>query len=201
MEQNSFLTFLKNIYIKFLDASQFILFIVAILLIGYMFVIQPHEVSGSSMYPTFKNKDFLLSYIFDVQVGGFTNSRTLGIRHGDVVVFHSPVEKDKLYIKRVIGLPGDRVKLENGVVYFNGTKLDESEYLDSSVATYGGSYLQDGTEVTVEPLTFFVMGDNRPYSSDSRAWGMLPFKELIGRSLLRFYPPQALKFVSRDPYR
>lgn len=201
MEQNSFLIFLKNVYIKFLDASQFILFIVAILLIGYMFVIQPHEVSGSSMYPTFKNKDFLLSYIFDVQLGGFTKGQTLGIRHGDVVVFRSPVEKDKLYIKRVIGLPGDRVKLENGAVYFNGRKLDESEYLDSSVATYGGSYLQDGTEVTVEPLTFFVMGDNRPYSSDSRAWGMLPFKELIGRSMLRFYPPQALKFVSRDPYR
>lgn len=201
MTDNPFLMFLKNAYVKFLDASQFILFFVAILLIGYMFVIQPHEVSGSSMYPNFKNKEFLLSYILDVQLSSITKGRTLGIRHGDVIVFHSPVEEDKLYIKRVIGLPGDRIKLENGNVYFNGEKLDESEYLDSSVSTFGGSFLQDGSEVIVEPETFFVMGDNRPYSSDSRAWGLLSYKELIGRSMVRFYPPQAFKFVSRDPYR
>lgn len=201
MTDNPLLMFLKNAYVKFLDASQFILFFVAIVLIGYMFVIQPHEVSGSSMYPTFKNKDFLLSYILDVQLSSITNSRIRGIRHGDVVVFHSPVEEDKLYIKRVIGLPGDRIKLENGAVYFNGEKLDESEYLDSSVATFGGSFLQDGSEVIVEPETYFVMGDNRPYSSDSRAWGMLSSNKLIGRSMLRFYPPQVFKFVSRDPYK
>ena len=139
MEENPILEFLKKAYVKFLDTSQFILFFVAILLIAYMFILQPHEVSGLSMYPTFKNKDFLLSYLVDVRINN--------IRHGDVVVFHSPVEEDKLYIKRVIGLPKDTIKLEGGAVYRNGDKVDESEYLDDSVPTFGGSFISDGKEV------------------------------------------------------
>ena len=157
-----------------------------------MFILQPHEVSGLSMYPTFKNKDFLLSYLVDVRINN--------IRHGDVVVFHSPVEEDKLYIKRVIGLPKDTIKLEGGAVYRNGDKVDESEYLDDSVPTFGGSFISDGKEVIVSENTLIVMGDNRPYSSDSRAWGLLPYSELIGRSLLRFWPLSTFTLIGRDPY-
>jgi len=192
MEENPILEFLKKAYVKFLDTSQFILFFVAILLIAYMFILQPHEVSGLSMYPTFKNKDFLLSYLVDVRINN--------IRHGDVVVFHSPVEEDKLYIKRVIGLPKDTIKLEGGAVYRNGDKVDESEYLDDSVPTFGGSFISDGKEVIVSENTLIVMGDNRPYSSDSRAWGLLPYSELIGRSLLRFWPLSTFTLIGRDPY-
>lgn len=192
MEENPILEFLKKAYVKFLDTSQFILFFVAILLIAYMFILQPHEVSGLSMYPTFKNKDFLLSYLVDVRINN--------IRHGDVVVFHSPVEEDKLYIKRVIGLPKDTIKLEGGAVYRNGDKVDESEYLDDSVPTFGGSFISDGKEVIVSENTLIVMGDNRPYSSDSRAWGLLPYSELIGRSLLRFWPVSTFTLIGRDPY-
>jgi signal peptidase I len=192
MEENPILEFLKKAYVKFLDTSQFILFFVAIMLIAYMFILQPHEVSGLSMYPTFKNKDFLLSYLVDVRINN--------IRHGDVVVFHSPVEEDKLYIKRVIGLPKDTIKLEGGAVYRNGDKVDESEYLDDSVPTFGGSFISDGKEVTVSENTLIVMGDNRPYSSDSRAWGLLPYSELIGRSLLRFWPVSTFTLIGRDPY-
>ena len=192
MEENPILEFLKKAYVKFLDTSQFILFFVAIMLIAYMFILQPHEVSGLSMYPTFKNKDFLLSYLVDVRINN--------IRHGDVVVFHSPVEEDKLYIKRVIGLPKDTIKLEGGAVYRNGDKVDESEYLDDSVPTFGGSFISDGKEVIVSENTLIVMGDNRPYSSDSRAWGLLPYSELIGRSLLRFWPVSTFTLIRRDPY-
>jgi len=192
MEENPILEFLKKAYVKFLDTSQFILFFVAIMLIAYMFILQPHEVSGLSMYPTFKNKDFLLSYLVDVRINN--------IRHGDVVVFHSPVEEDKLYIKRVIGLPKDTIKLEGGAVYRNGDKVDESEYLDDSVPTFGGSFISDGKEVIVSENTLIVMGDNRPYSSDSRAWGLLPYSELIGRSLLRFWPVSTFTLIGRDPY-
>lgn len=189
----AFFELLKKIYIKFLDTSQTILFFVAILLIMYMFVFQPHEVSGLSMFPTFDDKELLLSSLIDVS---FNN-----IRHGDVVVFHAlPPEQDKLYIKRVIAIPGDRVKVENGAVYLNGSKLDESAYLNANVATYGGPSMPDGTEVTVSKGNLFVMGDNRPYSSDSRSWGVLPYSRLVGRSMLRFFPPKKFIVIPRDPY-
>ncbi len=187
------LEILKKIYVKFLDTSQFLLFFVAIILIIYMFVLQPHEVSGSSMYPTFHDKEWLISYLLDVHIKN--------IRPGDVVVFHSPVEEDKLYIKRVIGVPGDRIKLESGAVYRNGEKLDESKYLSEDVATFGGSYVSDGNEITVSDGNLFVMGDNRSFSSDSRAWGLLSYSKLIGRSLLRFLPVSKLSVVGRNPYK
>lgn len=190
MDDNPVLVFLKKLYVKFLDTSQTILFFVAILLIIYMFVAQPHEVSGSSMFPTFKDKELLLSNLLDIR---FHN-----IKHGDVVVFHAPSEEDKLYIKRVIGLPGDTIRLDRGSVYRNGEKLIETEYLKPDVATYGGSFLPDGKEVTVEKETLFMMGDNRSYSSDSRAWGLLPYSKLIGRSTLRFWPLQTFTLIDRD---
>lgn len=192
MEDFSFLDILKNIYFKFLDTSQTILFFASILLIVYIFVLQPHEVSGSSMYPTFKDKEFLLSYLLDVKFGS--------LRHGDVVVFHSPKEEDKLYIKRIIGMPGDRIRVEGGVVYRNDNKLDESPYLESTIATYGGSSLRDGETKEVLPGTLLVMGDNRPYSSDSREWGLLEYKKLVGRSSVRIWPLNTFTVIKRDPY-
>lgn len=181
---------LLRIYLKFLDSAQFLLFIASFILVLYMWVIQPHEVSGSSMFPTFKDKEILLSYLLDV--------RFHLVKHGDVVVFHSPIEKDKLYIKRVIGIQGDIVRVTDGFVYLNNKKLDESKYLKSSVVTYGGAFLKDGEAITVPNGSLFVMGDNRPYSSDSRQWGFLTYDKLIGRSMVRIIPPFTL--IPRDPY-
>ncbi len=189
---NPVMEFLKKAYFKFLDVSQSILFVASFFLVLYIFVVQPHQVSGSSMYPTFKDQQIMLSYLLDVQF------HTL--RRGDVVVFHSPVESDKLYIKRVIGLEGDSVSVHDGSVYVNGTKLDESSYLKPDVVTYGGSFLKDGDVVTVPPGSYFVMGDNRPFSSDSRAWGFVTYGKLIGRSMARILPPNTFTIVKRDPY-
>lgn len=183
----------KKIYLKFLDTAQAFLFVVSFFLVLYIFVIQPHEVSGSSMHPTFKDKEFLLSYLLDVQLQS--------IKRGDVIVFHSPVEEDKLYIKRVIGVPGDTLRIENGKVFHNEVLLDESAYLSSEVATYGGSFLHDMETVSVPEGTFFVMGDNRPYSSDSREWGFLPYDKLIGRSMVRVWPANTFTLIERDPYK
>lgn len=194
-EANPILEFLKRIYFKFLDVSQTILFIASFFLVIYIFVLQPHQVSGSSMFPTFKDKELLFSYLLDVQF------HTL--RRGDVVVFHAPPasEADKLYIKRIIGLPGDSVRVQDGAVYVNGSKLDESAYLKADVATYGGSELHDGETKIVPPNNYFVMGDNRPYSSDSRAWGFVTYNKLIGRSAVRFWPFNKFTVVPRNPYK
>lgn len=190
---NPVLEFLKKAYFKFLDVSQSILFVASFFLVLYIFVVQPHQVSGSSMYPTFKDQQIMLSYLLDVQF------HTL--RRGDVVVFHSPVEPDKLYIKRIIGLEGDSVSVHDGSVYVNDTKLDESGYLKPDVVTYGGSFLKDGEVVSVPPGSYFVMGDNRPFSSDSRAWGFVTYNKLIGRSMARILPPNTFIIVKRDPYK
>lgn len=132
------------------------------------------------MYPNFKDREYVL-----------TNLITLRFHkpvRGDVIVFKAPPEPDKDFIKRVIGLPGDTVMLQDGDVYVNGQKLDQSSFLSSDVKTYGGSFLKDGDSVTVPAAEYFVMGDNRPYSSDSREWGFVKDNEVIGESFFVYWP-------------
>jgi signal peptidase I len=194
-ELNPILAFLKNVYFKFLDVSQTILFGASFLLVVYIFVLQPHQVSGSSMFPTFKDQELLFSYLLDVQ---FHN-----LHRGDVVVFHAPPvsEADKLYIKRIIAISGDSIRVEGGLVYLNNKRLDESAYLKPDVPTYGGSSLKDGETKIIPTNNYFVMGDNRPYSSDSRAWGFVTYSKLIGRSAIRFWPFNAFTIIKRNPYK
>lgn len=104
--------------------------------------------------------------------------------HGDIIVFKYPPEPDLTpYIKRVIGLPGDKVQIANGQVLVNGQALVES-YI--SVPTNRGG------EWTVPEQSLFVMGDNRNNSSDSRSWGMVPFENIIGKALFIYWPLEHL---------
>jgi signal peptidase I len=182
----------RKIAIFFYDGLQTILLIAAVFLVLYIFVVQPHEVSGHSMDPTFNDHDFLLSNLLAV--------RFKDLKNGDIVVFKSPIEADKLYIKRIIGMPGDRVKVQDGKVYLNGAMLDESPYLKSDVMTYGGASMQDGIEYVVPEGTVVVMGDNRPNSSDSRAWGFLDEQKLIGKSSIRMWPVNTFEFI-HNPFK
>lgn len=90
------------------------------------------------------------------------------------------------YIKRVVGLPGEHVKIENGKVYINGVELDESAYLNDSVYTdsYGGVY----TDITVPEGYIFAMGDNRTKSADCRRFGCIPINKIEGKVAIRFWP-------------
>jgi signal peptidase I len=110
-------------------------------------------------------------------------------------VFQAPVDHEKDYIKRVIGLPGDSVMVEDGHVYINGTLLNESTYLSSDVVTNSGAFLHEGQSVTVPSEEYIVMGDNRPHSSDSREWGFVKKDELIGKSFFVYWPPQTMRIV------
>lgn len=182
----------RKIAVFLYDALQGILVVAAVFLVIYIFVLEPHEVSGLSMFPTFQNHDYLLSYLPDVRFDK--------LKKGDIVVFKSPVEQDKLYIKRIIATAGDTIKVQDGGVYLNGVKLDENAYLDSSVMTYGGAFLQDGIEQIVSVGTVVVMGDNRPNSSDSRAWGFLDKKKLVGRSTIRIWPISTFEII-HNPFK
>jgi signal peptidase I len=150
-----------------------------------MFIAQPFIVSGASMDTTFENGQYLIvdqvSYYFDDPA------------RGDVVVFRYPKDPSKYFIKRVIGLPGDTITIEDAEViitnetYPNGLILDETYIKSMAIAA-------PMTEV-LGPREYFVMGDNRDHSSDSRVWGVLQKERIIGRAWARLFPPQKIDLL------
>jgi signal peptidase I len=180
--------FLKKAYFFTLDLMQTILLAASIFLVIYIFLFRPFQVSGDSMYPTFKNGEYILTNLIAV--------KTNGIQRGDVIVFIAPPDHEKDFIKRVIGLPGDTVELKSGFVYVNGKKLDESAYLASDVRTYGGAFLKDNQPFTIPSDDYIVFGDNRPFSSDSREWGLLTKQAIIGKSMFVYFPFNHMRIIT-----
>lgn len=143
------------------------------------------------MFPTFKNSEYILTNLISL--------RFLELKRGDVIVFKAPPDREKDFIKRVIGLPGDAVYLKDGFVYINGKKLDESGYLKSDVRTYGGSFLKEDEQITIPSDSILVLGDNRPFSSDSREWGLLKKNDVIGKSFFVYWPVNTMRLV-KNPF-
>lgn len=170
----------RKVYAFFIDTIQSILIAASIFLVVYLFLARPFQVTGESMYPNFQDKEYVLTNLIGLRFGP--------PHQGDVIVFKAPPSPDKDFIKRVIGLPGDTVMVKDGDVYVNGKQLDQSSFLKPDVKTYGGSFLHDGDTVTVPDGQYFVMGDNRPYSSDSREWGFVPSGNIIGISFFAYWP-------------
>lgn len=181
----------KKIYSIIIDIMQTFLMAASIFLVIYIFILRPFQVSGESMFPTFKNKEYILTNLIGL--------RFETPKRGDVIVFKAPTDNEKDFIKRVIGVAGDTVMLKDGHVFLNGQQLDESAYLASDVRTYGGAFLQDGNQFTVPDGNIFVMGDNRPFSSDSREWGLLKIKDIIGTSFFVYWPINTMRVV-QNPF-
>lgn len=150
-----------------------------------MFVAQPFIVSGASMDNTFHSGQYL---IVD-QVTYHFNSP----ERGDVIVFRYPKDPSKFFIKRVIGKPGDTVIIENAKVTIKNKENPEGFTLDEP-------YIKSmepapKTTETLGDREYFVMGDNRDQSSDSRSWGVLQEERIIGRAWLRLFPPQSINYL------
>lgn len=143
-----------------------------------MFVAQPFIVSGASMEQTFQNGEYLIvdqiSYRFEEPA------------RGDVIVFRYPRDPSKFFIKRVVGLPGDQISIEGNVVTITNESHPEGALLNEPYI----SAMQPNTflEETLGDGEYFVMGDNRDKSSDSRMWGVLQERNIIGRALIRLFP-------------
>ena len=182
---------LRKIYFFLLDIAQTLILAAAAFVVVYMFLFRPFEVKGDSMFPNLHDSQYLITNIIGLKIGE--------PNIGDVIVFKAPNEPDKDFIKRIIGIPGNSVSLKDGKVYLNGNLLDESKYLNSSVKTYGGSFLKEGDSVTVPQGYFFVLGDNRSFSSDSREWGFVPKKNIIGSSFFIYWPLSAAGVI-KNPY-
>ncbi|MEI6843465.1 MAG: signal peptidase I [bacterium] len=142
-----------------------------------IFVAEPYIVDGASMDPTFKTGDYLivdkLSYRFNEPA------------RNSVVVFKYPLDTSKNFIKRIIGLPGDTITAQGNTVKITNTENPTGFTIDQSYVTHT---IDTNFQKTLGPDEYFAMGDNRAESFDSRAWGILPKSDILGRPILRLYP-------------
>lgn len=170
---------LKRTFAAFVEILEVAAIAVVTVLLVRNFLVQPFLVNGASMEPNFSNNDYLL-----------VDELTYSIREpgrGEVAVFRYPGDESTFYIKRIIGLPDERLELKNGVLTIynhdnpNGLKLNE-QYLPHGLFTRGD------VNLTLKDNEYFALGDNRSYSFDSRSWGTLPRKNLIGLVRLRLWP-------------
>ena len=154
------------------------------------FLFQPFMVKGQSMIPSFHEGDYL---IID-QI----SYRLREPKRGEVIVFRFPDSPSQRFIKRIIGLPGEEIEVKDGqvTIYQNSESiiLDESDYLPYSLETMGNLRESLGEN------EYFVLGDNRTVSSDSRRWGAVPEKNIIGRVFFRLWPVNALAKIEAPAY-
>ena len=182
---------IRKIYYFLLDTVQTFLIAAAVFLVIYIFLFRPFEVKGESMYPNFYDKEYVITNLIALRLGP--------PKLGDVIVFKAPPDPSKDYIKRVIGMPGDTIYLKDGYIYINNKRLDESAYLKPDVKTYAGQFLVENKPVTVPEGYYFVMGDNRLFSSDSREWGFVKQQDIIGESMFVYWPLNRMRFI-KNPY-
>jgi signal peptidase I len=150
-----------------------------------MFVAQPFIVSGASMETTFHSGEYLI--VDQISYHLHEPSR------GDVIIFRYPRDPSKFFIKRIIGLPGDTVVIEDGIVTITNEANPDSFTLDEPYAETMPPAAKM-TEVLGE-REYFVMGDNRDESSDSRTWGVLQEERIIGRAWMRLFPPTVIDYL------
>lgn len=159
------------------DLFTLALLIVLVVITIRVFVVSPFVVDGESMHPTFENLDYLIIDEIIYRFGAPAR--------GDVVVFRYPKDPSIFYIKRVIGLPGETVSINHGVVTITTTSGEKIDLTEPYIVNEDATYTKNTSLATDE---YYVMGDNRPNSSDSRVWGPLPRKNIIGRVDLRLLP-------------
>lgn len=173
------------------DLVETVVVAMAIFVVIYFFLVQPHQVTGNSMLPKFEDGEYILtdkvSYHFHPP------------ERGNVIIFKAPKNQQKDFIKRVIGLPGEKIKIEKGAVFINGKKLNET-YLNPNTVTLPQSLITEGQEALVPLDEYFVLGDNRQHSSDSRDWGTVPWDLIIGKAWLRYWPINKISLIPQATY-
>ena len=183
---------LKKGTIAIIEALQPVVMAFAIFMMVYLFLVQPHKVDGSSMFPNFHDREFILTDKISYRKG-------LPER-GDVIVFHAPDPYDSDFIKRIIGLPGETIMVQGGYVFINNQKLSES-YLPDSFMTSEKSFLREGVPYSIPEGYYVVLGDNRNYSSDSREWGPIAQSAIVGKAWVRYWPVDEVGVIKHEKYQ
>jgi len=172
------------------DLIKTVVVVIVLALIIRLFVIQPFIVDGQSMEPSFKNNNYLI-----------TEKITYKFRapeRGEVIIFHPPGNPSVNYIKRVIGLPGDTVTIQDGSVYINGKQILEP-YLNSNNETKSDN--GEKYTLTLKENEYFVLGDNRTQSRDSRELGPIPSANIVSRVWVRLLPLSDIKAFAAINYQ
>lgn len=184
--ENQPINIIKLIIEFVMDILETVVFIGSLFIVVYLFVMQPNQVKGASMDPTFISGDYILT--------SKVTYKFRPIQRGDIVVFKSLANPNIDYIKRIIGLPGDRVMVKSGDVYVNGQQIPEP-YLVVKTNVWERGYSKEGVESVVPEGSLFVMGDNRPRSSDSREFGPVPIENIIGQVFYRYFPVTKIGWI------
>lgn len=180
-----------------METIQAIVLALSIFIIVYLFLFQPHQVKGKSMYPNFDDGEFILTNKISYRFGS--------PQRGDVIIFKPPksepcAEIECEYIKRIIALPGERIMVSNGHYFINDKLLGEP-YLASDLYTNPGSFLSDGIERTVPEGYYLPSGDNRPASRDGREFGPVPINSIVGKAWLRYWPLNKIKMIKHEEFK
>jgi len=160
-----------------------------VLYVVIQYAVQTVHVLGSSMSATLHDNDLL--------VASKISYKLHPPQRGDIIVFKPPNEDSRDFIKRVIALPGDRIRITNAVVYINGQVLHEP-YLPEAW-TYNNTWPADGQDKLVPTDQYFVMGDNRNHSSDSRSFGFVELDAILGKAEVRIWPINQAGFLTSKP--
>jgi signal peptidase I len=174
----------RNFFV-FFDYIRTALIIIVLLLLIYYLVVQVFVVKGASMDPNFADGEFILvnriSYYFSEP------------KRGDSIVFIFPGTRSDKYIKRIVGLPGERIQIKNNEVKINSQKLIE-DYIPQDFKTYGE------IDYLIKDNEYYVLGDNRELSNDSRIWGPLSREQIIGRAQMRITPLAKKQWLEQQSY-
>ena len=176
---------MKKIFIFIWEIAKIVVISLAIIIPIRYYLIQPFFVRGASMEPNFSDGQYLvineIGYRFDDP------------GRGDVVVFKYPLDPSQYYIKRIVGLPGEKIEIKDNSIFIYSSESSENITLNESYYLPEGRITRGNINVQLNDQEYFVLGDNRSASSDSRQWGALPRENIIGRVWLRAWPFDSAK--------
>lgn len=170
-----------------MDILETVVFIGSLFIVLYLFILQPNQVKGASMEPSFYSGEYILT--------SKVTYKFRPLHRGDVIVFRSLQNQNIDYIKRIIGLPGDTVNIRSGDIFVNNQLIQEN-YIAARTNVWERGFSKDDVPITVPEGTMFVMGDNRPRSSDSREFGVVPIENIVGQVFYRYYPVTRMGIIT-----
>lgn len=163
------------------------------------FIVQAFKIPSGSMIPTFEVGDrlFVSKFAYGARIP-FTDIRLPAVRNperGDIIVFVSPEAPKKDFIKRLIALEGEKVEIKNGAIYINGKEISGPASVTSNYYYNRGDYGKEGEAMEVPKGCYFALGDNSANSRDSRYWGFIPKKNMIGKAVFLYWPLSRIRVI------